>query len=45
MDILQSLTSEQKKHMRIVQKLRILKKFNRRLDQRVSDLKHNKRNA
>lgn len=42
---LKSLTSEQKKHMQIVQKLRILKEFNRRLEQRVSELKNNKENV
>lgn len=42
---LQSLTPEQKKHMQIVQKLRILKEFNRRLEQRVSELKNNKENV
>jgi len=39
---LHSLTPEQAKHMKIVQKLRILKEFNRRLKQRVKELKHNK---
>ncbi len=37
---LHSLTPEQEKHMKIVQKLRILKEFNRRLAERVSELKN-----
>ena len=38
-----SLTSDQKKHMRDLQKLRVLQEFNSLMEQKIAALKHNKK--